>query len=158
MFGVLGPMLVTEFRGYWIAVSGPRRGGIGLAVIWAAACLSCGGGGETPGDIVGPPPEPRGGRILVDNQTRFALEVAFLNEVDQKAPAIVRTTVEAGKRQDVSRALLPGGMKVELDLVLLVAEGEGFRVRRKAQVTVDGEAVVTVQLTDSEDPFSVVVE
>jgi hypothetical protein len=94
----------------------------------------------------------------VDNQTRFALEVAFLNEVDPKAPVIVRTTVEAGKRQDVSRALLPGGMKVELDLVLLVAEGEGFRVRRKAQVTVDGEAVVTVQLTDSEDPFSVVVE
>jgi hypothetical protein len=49
-------------------------------------------------------------------------------------------------------------MKVELDLVLLVAEGEGFRVRRKAQVTVDGDVVVTVQLTDPEDPFSVVVE
>ena len=156
MFGVLGPMLVTEFRGYWIAVSGPRRGGIGLAVIWAVVCLSCGGGGK--GDVVGPPQEPREGRILVDNQTRFALEVSFLNEVDPKAPVIVRTTVEAGKRQDVSRALLPGGMKVELDLVLLVAEGEGFRVRRKAQVTVDGESVVTVQLTDSEDPFSVVVE
>ena len=43
---------------------------------------------------------------------------------------------------------------MELDLVLLVADGEGFRVRRKAQVTVDGEVVVTVRLADPEDRYS----
>ena len=103
---------------------------------------------------MGPPPAPREGRIVVDNQTGFALEVAFLNEADPKAPVIVRTRVESGEREDVSRGLLPAGMTVELDLVLLVAEGEGFRVRRKAQVTVDGEVVLTVSLADPEDPFS----
>ena len=131
-----------------------RRVGLGavLAAICATALSSC--GGETPGDVVGPP-EPREGRVVVDNQTGFALEVAFLNEADPLAPAIVRTRVEAGESQDVSRALLPGGMSVELDLVLLVPDGEGFRVRRKAQVTVDGDVVVTVRLADPEDPFSV---
>ena len=117
-----------------------------LAAICGAALVSCGGGGgeggvggggggETPGDVMGPPPAPLEGRIVVDNQTGFALEVAFLNDADPKAPVIVRTRVESGERQDVSRALLPGGKTVELDLVLLVPEGEGFRVRRKAQVT-----------------------
>ena len=72
----------------------------------------------------------------------------------RRAPAIVRIGVEAGERQDVFRALLPAGTVVELDLVLLVADGEGFRVRRKAQVTVDGEVVVTVRLADPEDPYS----
>jgi len=60
----------------------------------------------------------------------------------------------ARERQDVSRTLLPAGTVVELDLVLLVADGEGFRVRRKAQVTMDGEVVVTVRLAHPEDPYS----
>ena len=60
----------------------------------------------------------------------------------------------ARERQDVSRALLPAGTVVELDLVLLVADGEGFRVRRKAQVTMDGEGVGTVRLAHPEDPYS----
>ena len=36
----------------------------------------------------------------------------------------------ARERQDVSRTLLPAGTVVELDLVLLVADGEGFRAPR----------------------------
>ena len=130
--------------------------GVGLGAVLVAICgvalLSCGGGGD--GDVVGPPSEAQDGRVVVDNQTGYALEVAFLNETDPAAPAIVRSRVEAGERQDVSRALLPAGTVVELDLVLLVADGEGFRVRRKAQVTVDGEVVVTVRLADPEDPYS----
>jgi len=134
---------------------GPGRG-VGLGAVLVAFCgvalLSCVGGGD--GDAVGPPSEPQDGRVVVDNQTGYALEVAFLNETDPAAPAIVRSRVEAGERQDVSRALLPAGTVVELGLVLLVADGEGFRVRRKAQVTVDGEVVVTVRLADPEDPYS----
>ncbi len=138
-----------------VLAEGPGRG-VGLGAVLVAFCgvvlLSCGGGGD--GDVVGPLSQAQDGRVVVDNQTGYALEVAFLNETDPAAPAIVRTRVEAGERQDVSRTLLPAGTVVELDLVLLVADGEGFRVRRKAQVTVDGEVVVTVRLADPEDRYS----
>ena len=123
-----------------------------LVAVCGVALLSCGGRGD--GDVGGPLSQAQDGRVVVDNQTGYALEVAFLNDTDPAAPAIVRTRVEAGERQDVSRALLPAGTVVELDLVLLVADGEGFRVRRKAQVTVDGEVVVTVRLADPEDRYS----
>ena len=133
----------------------PGRG-VGLGAVLVAFCgvalLSCGGRGD--GDVVGPLSQAQDGRVVVDNQTGYALEVAFLNETDPAAPAIVHSRVEAGERQDVSRALLPAGTVVELGLVLLVADGEGFRVRRKAQVTVDGEVVVTVRLADPEDRYS----
>ena len=134
-----------------------RRGWILLLPVWLAPC---GGAGKAadPGD--GPPDGPvvEAGRVLLDNQSPYEVEAAYLNEVDADLPRVVRTRVEAGGRKDVSGAVLPAGLEVEFDLVLLVPPERGFRVRRKAQVQVDGDVLVRLRLAADTDAFNVEIE
>lgn len=135
---------------------------IALLLLALAGASGCGGGGGREGNG-GPPPgpvngEPDAGRILLDNSTPYAIQVAYLNEVDPADVRVVRTEVAPGERSDVGREELPGGLTVVLDLVLELADPEENRVRRKANVTVDGDVVVRVELEDPADPFSVEIE
>lgn len=106
-------------------------------------------GGE---QAAAPPAEPqfRDGGVALDNQTPYAVEVAYLDPQAQ----IVRVRVEAGQRRAVAEAALPGGLEVEFDLVLLLPPEAGYRVRRKTKVQVDGEVVLRARLEDPEDPFT----
>ena len=83
--------------------------------------------------------------------------MAYLNETDADAPRIVRTHVPAGQRAEVSAGVLPGGLAVEFDLVLVPRTADGIRVRRKIQVAIDGDWVLNVRLTDESDPFSLAI-
>ena len=94
---------------------------------------------------------------MVANHTAYDLEVAYLNETDADAPRIVRTRVPAGQRAEVSDGVLPAGIKVEFDVVLLPRTEDDIRVRRKIQVAIDGDWVLNVRLTDESDPFSLEV-
>jgi hypothetical protein len=98
------------------------------------------------------------GRLLLQNNTLYAIETAYLNEVDPDAPLIIRSQIAPGERQDVGQALLPGGWAFELDLVMVVPAEVGFRVRRKALININGGQLVQVRLEDSEDPFSIQVD
>ena len=111
-----------------------------LVLMCLAACS--GGNGVDPGDQ--PPNEvvAQAGRVLLDNQLPYEVETAYLNRVDVDLPRIVRSTVLAGQRQDVSGEVLPAALEVEFDLVVLVPSAQGFRLRRKALVQVDGDVLV----------------
>ena len=126
---------------------------------WA---LACGGTdkGTAPGDTGLPfnDGEPEEGRVMLDNQTIYAVETAYLNRVDEERPRIVRVQVEPGQTRDVSREVLPPGLKVELDLVLLLPAEMGFRVRHKAEVYIDGDVVLHLLLEDKDDPFSLRID
>ncbi len=134
---------------------------IALLLLALAGAAGCGGdGGEGNG---GPPPgpangEPAPGRILLENSTPYAIQVAYLNEVDPADARVIRTEVDPGERSDVGLEELPAGWAVVLDLAIVLADPEGNRVRRKANVTVDGDVVVRVELKDPADPFSVEIE
>lgn len=94
---------------------------------------------------------------MVANHTAYDLEVAYLNETDADAPLIVRTSVPAGQRVEVSDGVLPAGLAVEFDVVLVPHTADGIRVRRKIQVAIDGDWVLNVRLADESDPFSLEV-
>ena len=135
---------------------------IALLLLALAGASGCGGGDGKEGNG-GPPPgpvngEPAAGRILLENTTPYAIQVAYLNEVDPVDARVIRTEVAPGDRSDVGLEQLPGGLTVVLDLVLVLADSEENRVRRKANVTVDGDVVVRVELKDPADPFSVSIE
>ena len=112
--------------------------------------------------MASPDSEPLAGRLFVSNQTPYDIEVAWLNEIDAADARVVRTVVKAAQTSDVGQTDLPAAWEVELDLVIVVDVADGVtgvdRIRRKARVAVDGDVVVAVRLTDSQDPFSVVVE
>lgn len=139
----------------------PRRGAVRAALLLAAWLLSgCGGQAPTAPSAPEPaPPEPAGraGTVAVANHTAYDLEVAYLNETDADAPRIVRTRVPAGQRVEVSDGILPAGLAVEFDLVLVPHTADGIRVRRKIQVAIDGDWVLNVRLTDESDPFSLAI-
>ena len=103
------------------------------------------------------PPAKRAGTVSLANSTVYAIEVAYLNEVDASAPRIVSTTVPAGQRTDISDSFLPAGIEVEFALVLIPPIADGVRVRRKIQVAIDGDVVLVVRLIDEADPFSVAI-
>ncbi len=137
----------------------PRRGAVRAALLLAAWLLS-GCGGKAPTAPPAPtPPEPAGreGTVLVANHTAYDLEVAYLNEIDADAPRIVRTRVPTGQRVEVSGGVLPAGIEVEFDVVLLPHTTDGIRVRRKIWVAIDGDWVLNVRLADESDPFSLEV-
>lgn len=117
---------------------------------WLAALLlamaGCGSGKGVPAA----PPPPEEGRVLLDNQSGYAVEVVYLDGGGN----IVRTRVEAGQVGEVSGGLLPGGTEWTFDLVLLLPAEEGYRVRRKARVIIEGEVRLRASLGDPEDPFS----
>jgi hypothetical protein len=125
-----------------------------LATLW----LGFGGGQQGPIEpVVEEPPAKRAGTVSLANSTVYAIEVAYLNEVDASAPRIERTTVPAGQRADISDAVLPAGIEVEFALVLIPPIADGVRVRRKIQVAIDGDVVLVVRLIDEADPFSVAI-
>ena len=139
----------------------PRRGAVRAALLLAAWLLSgCGGKEPTapPAPVpVSPEPTGRDGTVAVANHTAYDLEVAYLNETDVDEPRIVRIRVPAGQRVEVSDGVLPAGIEVEFDVVLLPRTEDGIRVRRKIQVAIDGDWVLNVRLTDESDPFSLEV-
>ena len=137
----------------------PRRGAVKAALLLAAWLLSgCGGTGPTaPPAPVSPEPSGRGGTVSVANHTAYDLEVAYLNETDADAPRIVRTRVPAGQRTEVSDGVLPAGLAVEFDLVLVPRTTDGIRVRRAIEVAIDGDWVLHVRLADESDPFSLAI-
>lgn len=134
---------------------GAVKMGLALA-IWL---LGCSGGEKSPTEpIVTEPVVATNGTVSVANRTAYVLEVAYLNEVDAEDPRIVRTQVPAGGRAVVSGEVLPGGLEIEFDLVLIPPTGNGVRVRRKMRVVIDGDQVLAVHLKDEADPFSVEIE
>ena len=131
-------------------------------VLLLAAWLLSGCGGKDSTAPLAPepaPPDPTGraGTVAVANHTAYDLEVAYLNETDADAPRIVRTLVSAGQRAEVSGGVLPAGIEVEFDLVLVPHTVDGIRVRRKVRVSIDGDWVLNVRLVDESDPFSLEV-
>ena len=134
----------------------------GVALLIAGLLMACGGADKTtdPGDTEPPPngEEPREGRVALDNQTRYAVESAYLNQVESERPRIVRIQVEPGQLRDISQEVLPGGLEVEFDLVLLLPRELGYRVRRKARVQIDGEVVLHLSLEDEDDPFTLRID
>ena len=126
-----------------------------LLAIWLLAC----GEEQGPTELVEEDPvAATAGTVSVANRTAYELEVAYLNEVDVDAPRIVRTRIPAGALAEVSGEVLPAGLEVEFDLVLVPLDGEGVRVRRKMRVAIDGDLVLGVRLKDEADPFSVEIE
>ena len=136
-----------------------HRGAIRTVLLLAAWLLSGCGGKDPTAPLTPAPPEPTGraGTVAVANHTAYDLEVAYLNELDADAPRIVRTLVPAGQRAEVSSGVLPAGLAVEFDLVLVPRTADGIRVRRKIQVAIDGDWVLNVRLADESDPFSLEV-
>ena len=102
--------------------------------------------------------EPTAGRLFLQNNTLYVIETAYLNEIDPDNPQIVRSQIAPGERQDVGQVLLPAGWVFELDMVVVVPAEVGFRVRRKAQINIDGEQLVQVHLENPDDPFSVLID
>ena len=137
----------------------PRRGAVRAALLLAAWLLSSCGGKEPTAPVAPVSPEPVGrpGTVSVSNHTAYDLEVAYLDETDADAPRIVRTLVPAGQRVEVSDGVLPAGLAVEFDVVLVPHTTDGIRVRRKIQVAIDGDWVLNVRLADESDPFSLEV-
>lgn len=137
----------------------PRRGAVRAALLLATWLLSGCGGKEPTAPPAPAPPEPAGqdGTVAVANHTAYDLEVAYLNETAADAPRIVRTRVPAGQQVEVSDGVLPAGLAVEFDVVLLPHATDGIRVRRKILVAIDGDWVLNVRLADESDPFSLEV-
>lgn len=132
----------------------PRRHAV-KAALWLAACLLASCGSQAPTAPPAPEPAvPQAGIVSVANLTAYDLEVAYLNETDADAPQIVRTRVPAGQRAEVSGGVLPAATEAEFDLVLVPDAADAVRVRRKIQVAIDGDWLLTVRLPDESDPFS----
>lgn len=112
-----------------------------LLLLWA-----CGGQEAEPAG----PEVPAPGRVVVENRTPFAVEVAFLDGGGR----VVRSQVAAGAAGEVSAGLLPGGSEWTFDLVLLLPPEQGYRVRRKARILVAGEVRLVAALADPGDVFS----
>ena len=128
-----------------------------------ALLSACGGSGTTAGpsqpEPNGPPPsEPQDGRVVLHNETVYAAAIAYLALTGPDAPTLVRRTVAAGQKGEISRGPLPGGLEVEFDIVLLLPPETGFRIRRKATARIDGEVTLRLHLRQADDPFSSVVE
>ena len=139
----------------------PRRSTVRATLLLAVWLLSgCGGQAPTaPPEPEPVPPEPTGrpGTVSVVNHTAYDLEVVYLNEIDADEPRIVRTRVPAGQRMEVSDGVLPAGLAVEFDVVLVPHTADEIRVRRKIQIAIDGDWVLNVRLADESDPFSLEV-
>ena len=139
--------------------SAPCRGAVKAALVLAAWLLSGCGDKAPTAPPASTPPEPSGrdGTVSVANHTAYDLEVAYLNETAADAPRIVRTRVPAGQRAEVSDGVLPAGLAVEFDLVLVPRTPAGIRVRRKIEVAIDGDWVLHLRLADEADPFSLAI-
>lgn len=108
--------------------------------------IGCSGAKSSPSG----PPQPAAGRVVLENQTGYGAEVVFLDGGEH----LVRTQVAAGQVGEISGGALPGGTEWTFDLVLLLPAEEGYRVRRKARVLIEGEVRLRASLEDPKDPFS----
>lgn len=95
--------------------------------------------------------------MRLQNLTAHPILSAYLDIDAEEGERIVRVEVTAGGRTQISDGELPGGRQVEFDLVLLVPSNQGLRVRRKAQVIVDGDMQVTAELPQGTDAFSLAI-
>ena len=134
-----------------------------LALVLIAGWLVACGSNETGVDPQNgdPPidgPQPDGGRVYLENLTRFVVESTYLNRTDSENPLLISVDVDPDQRLDISGQELPGGEEVEFDLVLDVPPDEGFRVRRKASVMVDGDVELQISLEDTQEPFDVRID
>ena len=127
-----------------------------LVLMWGV--IACGGDSGTASPGVDGTAED--GRILVANETEEALEVVYLREDEPSGPRIVRTEVPPGTVADVGGGLglLPAATQIELDLALGSVDDGAIRVRRKVNVVVNGEVLVTIRLLDPDDLFSAQIE
>jgi hypothetical protein len=101
---------------------------------------------------------PESGRVFMENQTPYVVEVAFVDSFTSRDPGIIRSLVGVGERRDISAGPLPAATEVEFDLAFQIPAEEQYRIRRKATVRIDGETVVLVRLESADDPFSLRVE
>ena len=130
-------------------ISGGGRWWLSSAMV---VLISCGGGGDGSTGPTDDPPEPQPGTISVDNRTPWELEVAWLGQQADGSALINRRSVPSGQVLELQSAPLEPGVQLTLDIVLQVPLEVGPRVRRKAEVTIDGNQVVTVGAT-ADDPF-----
>ena len=100
------------------------------------------------------PGEVLPGNVSVDNRTPWDVEVAWLWVGEDGEAQVRRVSVPAGQVMGLTDAPLAAGAQLTLDLVLLVPPETGPRVRRKAEVRVDGDRIVVVQAS-ADDPFGV---
>jgi len=132
-------------------ISGKEAGLLGLLLV----VLACGGGEDGMGPEVDPG-ESLPGTVWIDNRTPWDVEVAWLWVGEDGEAQVWRVSVPAGEMMGLTAAPLAAGAQLTLDLVLLVPPETGPRVRRKAEVRVDGDRVVVVQAS-ADDPFGVEV-
>lgn len=122
--------------------------------IYILLCVLAGcGGSSTP---AGPPigAEPRPGTVSVRNETPWPLEVAWLESSAGQESTVRRLTVAVASAALLTDGELPAGTLLALDLVLLIEPTQGPRVRRKAQIEVDGDVTLVVAASAA-DPFDV---
>ena len=117
-------------------------------LLWAAGWGGGGGGGD-----ITAPREALPGSVSVVNLTGYAVEVAFLDEVSESTPRIVRIRLGVGEDGELTGEQLPAATELELD-VAVGPTTDGYRVRRKVKLSIDGDLVLQLQLADPEDPFS----
>ena len=132
-----------------------------LALLVGCVLFACAGGKSpsSPNDPgASPDGQPESGRVVMENQTPYVVEVAFVDSFTSRDPGIVRSLVGAGERRDISAGALPANTEVEFDLAFQVPADADYRIRRKAKVRIDGEIVVVVRLETADDPFSLRVE
>lgn len=134
-----------------------------LALLVGCAVLGCGGdkspmAAGDPGASPDGSGQPESGRVFMENQTPYVVEVAFVDSFTSRDPGIVRRLVGPGERREVSAAVLPADAEVEFDLAFQIPSEEEYRIRRKARVRIDGETVVVARLETAGDPFSLRVE
>ncbi|MEE2830917.1 MAG: hypothetical protein VYD18_01010 [Candidatus Latescibacterota bacterium] len=126
----------------------------GLLVLLLVVLTACGGGDDDRGmgTDVGPG-EVLPGNVSVDNRTPWDVEVAWLWVGEDGEAQVRRVSVPEGQVMGLTDAPLAAA-QLTLDLVLLVPPETGPRVRRKAEVRVDGDRIVVVQAS-ADDPFGV---
>ncbi len=131
-----------------------RRSAVAFLGLVGLLCVAsgCGGGGGGGDDGVAPSPAVPGS-ISIDNMTGYDVEVAFLDEFTELTPRVVRVRLQPDEAGPLLEVDLPGAAELVLDVTLGPTE-DGYRVRRKLALTIDGDLVVRVQLADPEDPFS----
>jgi hypothetical protein len=87
----------------------------------------------------------------MDNRTPWEVEAAWLTDA-----ALRRVSVPSGRVAALTDTL-PAETMLALDLVLQVPADSGPRVRRKADVVIDGDRTLVVSAS-ADDPFDVVLD
>lgn len=119
------------------------------ALLTGLLLVACGGGAGPDGPVS--PAEPAAGRLWLDNRTPWEVEAAWLTDA-----ALHRVAVASGRAAALTDTL-PAETVLALDLVLQVPADSGPRVRRKADVVIDGDRTLVVSASAA-DPFDAVLD